>query len=131
MSATDPKQTIGNIALSAHPIESGGIMVGDIVIVAYRPKAGHDGELFALVKDHVPFLRRLGLATDRPATAMRGKDGVIVEVFEWKAGAIASAHENSDVQELWAKYAAVCDFVPLRELPEAKDMFAQFEPIEL
>ena len=105
--------------------------MGDIVIVAYRPKAGHDDELLDLVKDHVPFLRRLGLATDRPASAMRGKDGVIVEVFEWKTGAIASAHENPDVQALWGRYAAVCDYVPLHELPEAKDMFAQFEAIDL
>lgn len=105
--------------------------MGDMVIVAYRPKAGCDGELLELIKDHVPFLRRLGLVTSRPAFAMRGKDGVIVEVFEWKAGAISSAHENSDVQRLWAKYAAVCDYVALHELPEAKDMFAQFEPIEL
>ena len=105
--------------------------MGDIVIVAYRPKAGHDDELLDLVKDHVPFLRRLGLATDRPASAMRGKNGVIVEVFEWKTGAIASAHENPDVQALWGRYAAVCDYVPLHELPEAKDMFAQFEAIDL
>ena len=105
--------------------------MGDIVIVAYRPKSGCDDKLLELVKDHAPFLRRLGLATDRPATAMRGKGGVIVEVFEWRNGAIASAHENPDVQELWARFAAICDYVPLSELPEAEDMFAQFEPIDL
>ena len=105
--------------------------MGEIVNVAYRPKAGRECELLDLVKDHVPFLRRLGLATDRQATAMRGKDGVIVEVFEWEEGAIASAHENLDVQALWGKFAAVCDYIPLHELPEAKDMFAQFEPIDL
>lgn len=105
--------------------------MGDIVIVAYRPKSGCDNDLLDLVKQHVPYLRRLGLVTDRPALAMIGKGGVIVEVFEWAAGAIASAHENPDVQALWAKYAAVCDYVPLHELPEAKDMFAQFEPTEL
>ena len=105
--------------------------MGDIVIVAYRPKSGCDNELLDLVKQHVPYLRRLGLVTDRPALAMIGKGGVIIEVFEWAEGAIASAHENSDVQALWAKYAAVCDYVPLHELPEAKDMFAQFEPIDL
>lgn len=49
--------------------------MGDMAIVAYRPKAGLDGELLGLVKAHVPSLRRLGLATDRPASAMRGKDG--------------------------------------------------------
>ena len=105
--------------------------MGDIVIVAYRPKAGCDDELLALVKDHVPLLRSLGMATDRSALVMRGKDDVIIEVFEWKAGAIAAAHENPDVQSFWAKYTAVCDYVPLHELPEAKDMFAQFEPIDV
>jgi hypothetical protein len=62
---------------------------------------------------------------------MRSKDGVILEVFEWCEGAIASAHENPDVLEIWGRYAAVCDYVPLSELPEAKDLFAQFEPIDL
>ena len=57
-------------------------------------------------------------------------DGVVVEIFEWRTGAIASAHEHPDVQALWNKYTAVCDYVPLKELPEAEDMFAQFEPIE-
>ena len=57
--------------------------------------------------------------------------GLIVEVFEWKTGAIASAHENLDVQAFWGRYPAVCDYVPLHELPEAKDMFAQFVPIDL
>ncbi len=105
--------------------------MSDMVIVAYRPKVGCENELLELVKDHVPFLRRLGLATDRPALVMRAKEGVIVEVLEWKMGAIAKAHENPDVQALWAKFASVCDYVPLSELPEAKDMFAQFEAAEL
>ncbi len=105
--------------------------MGDIVIAAYRPKAGQDAALLQLVKAHVPLLRRLGLATDRPATAMRAKDGTIVEVFEWHTGAIAAAHENPDVLALWAKYDAVCDHVPLHDLPEARTLFAEFEPIDL
>ncbi|MEJ2603493.1 MAG: hypothetical protein P8172_09385 [Gammaproteobacteria bacterium] len=105
--------------------------MGEMVIVAYRPKAGRESELLDLVRDHVPFLRRLGLATDRPASAMRSNNGVIVEVFEWEDGAITSAHENPEVQALWKRFAAVCDYIPLYELPEAKDIFAQFEPIDL
>jgi hypothetical protein len=105
--------------------------LGDMVIVGYRPKPGRESDLLALTRDHVPALRRLGLATERPALAMRSKDGVIVEVFEWRDGAITRAHENPEVQAMWERYGAVCDYVPLNELPEAKDMFAQFEPIEL
>jgi hypothetical protein len=56
-------------------------MVREMVIVAYQPKAGCSDQLPALLKDNVPFLRRLGLATDRCELAMKGKGGVIVEVF--------------------------------------------------
>lgn len=105
--------------------------MGDMVIVAYRPKPGKDAELLALTRDHVPELRRLGLATERAALAMRSRDGIIVEVFEWQDGAIDAAHTNPDVLALWERYGAVCDYVPLHELPEARDMFAQFAPIDL
>lgn len=41
--------------------------MGHMVIAVYRPKDGCSEKLLELVKDHVPFSRRLGLATDRPA----------------------------------------------------------------
>lgn len=105
--------------------------MGDVVIVAYRPKPGCDADLLALTRTHVPELRSLGLATERPPIALRGRDGVIVEIFEWREGAIAAAHTNPAVHAMWDRYAAVCDYVPLRDLPEAGDLFAQFEPIDL
>ena len=105
--------------------------MGDMVIVAYRPKPGCEAELLELTRAHVPKLRELELATHRPALAMISKEGVVVEVFEWCDGAIARAHENPAVLEMWGLYAAVCDYVPLQDLPEAKDMFAQFQPLEL
>jgi hypothetical protein len=105
--------------------------MGDMVIVAYRPKPGRENDLIALTRDHVPALRRLGLATDRTPLAMRTKEGIIIEVFEWQDGAIATAHANPDVLAMWEHYAAVSDYVPLHELPETRDLFAQFEPIEL
>jgi hypothetical protein len=105
--------------------------MGTMVIVAYRPKSGQAQELEALVREHVPCLRALGLVTERPAQAMRAKDGTIVEVFEWVQGAIEAAHNSSRVAELWARFANACDYVPLGELPEAEAMFAEFEPIVL
>ncbi|WP_420381629.1 hypothetical protein [Novosphingobium sp.] len=105
--------------------------MGDIVIVGYRPKPGCEAALLNLVRTHVSELRALGLATDRPPVAMTAQDGTIVEVFEWATGAIAKAHENPDVLAMWGRYAQVCDYVPLRELPEAAQMFAQFVPIDL
>jgi len=105
--------------------------MGDMVIVAYRPKPGCEEAMIDLVRDHVPDLRRWGLAADRPALAMRAGDGTIVEVFEWCDGAIARAHEHPDVLAMWGRYAQVCDYVPLRDLTEAAQMFAQFVPIDL
>ncbi|WP_428394009.1 hypothetical protein [Lichenicoccus sp.] len=104
--------------------------MGDMVIVAYRPKPARDPDLLDLVRDHVPRLRTLGLATDRPALAMRNAHGVIIEVFEWRDGAIDSAHAHPEVLALWERFAGVCDYVPLHELPETSEMFARFEPIE-
>ncbi|UPG84619.1 hypothetical protein L2Y94_14955 [Luteibacter aegosomatis] len=105
--------------------------MGNVVIVAYRPKPGREDDLLALTRSHVPELRRLGLTTKRPSLAMRSKEGVVIEVFEWKEGAIESAHANPAALAMWERYAAVCDYVPLRDLPEAQDMFAQFEPVDL
>lgn len=102
-----------------------------MVIVAYRPKPGCTEELEALVREHVPCLRTLGLVTERPAQAMRAKDGTILEVFEWAQGAIEAAHNSSRVADLWERFASTCDYVPLRELPDAEAMFAEFEPLAL
>ena len=104
--------------------------MGDMVIVAYRPKPGQEDALLDLTRDHVPMLRRLGLATDRPCLVMRSGSGVIIEVFEWRDGAIAMAHQTPEIHQMWARYAEVCDYAPLKDLPEAGDLFAQFQPID-
>ncbi|SEG54292.1 hypothetical protein SAMN05421819_3412 [Bryocella elongata] len=102
-----------------------------LVIVAYKPKPGMEAELLQLTLEHVPLLRKLGLATNRPALAGRAKDGTIVEVFEWAPGAIAKAHTDPEVGKLWVRYNAACDYVPLNSVAEASDMFAGFVPIDL
>lgn len=105
--------------------------MGEMMILAYRPKPGRDEALLALVRDHLPGLRRLGLATDRAAQAMRAKDGTILETFEWEDGAISRAHEHPEVLAMWGRFAEACDYVPLRDLAEAGELFAQFEPLEI
>ena len=49
----------------------GGTYMGVLVIVAYRPLPGKEQQLLELTKQHLPVLRREGLATDRPSYAMR------------------------------------------------------------
>lgn len=104
--------------------------MGQFSIACYRPKTGKEDELLELTHEHIPILRKEGLVTDRPAYAMRAKDGTIVEVFEWRSKeAVSSAHANPEVMKLWERYAAACDYVPLSTLAEAQEMFAGFEPI--
>ena len=98
-------------------------------IVAYRPKPGKEAELMALSREHVPYLRSLGLATERPHVIATATDGTIVEVFEWAEGALEKAHSHPGVGELWTRYSAACDYVPLNTLAETGMMFANFIPM--
>jgi quinol monooxygenase YgiN len=102
---------------------------GRIVIVAYKPIAGKEKQLDALMKTHVEILRKEGLATDRESMLMRCTDGSVLEVFEWKSReAIESAHNNPAVQKMWQEYGEVCTFVPLSQVKETQNMFAEFAP---
>jgi quinol monooxygenase YgiN len=102
---------------------------GVIVICSYRPKPGQADAMKALIREHVPALRKLGLATDRPAIHMQAADGTLIEIFEWVSeDASRGAHENPKVQELWERYAALCEFVPMADVPETAKPFAHFTP---
>jgi hypothetical protein len=105
--------------------------MGRIVIACYRPKPGQDAALHALARTHVATLRSIGLVTDRPPITMQASDGTIVEVFEWaSADAIQAAHGHPAVLKMWEQYAAVCDYVPIAQVPEAAQLFADFSPVE-
>lgn len=100
--------------------------MGLVAIVAYRPKPGREAELLELTREHHPILRKEGLVTDRPPIVTRAKDGTIVEVFEWVEGGAEGAHTNPAVADLWRRYEAVCDYVPLNKLAECEALFAGF-----
>ena len=102
-----------------------------VVVVAYRPKAGKRDELLELVREHVPYLRSVGMATERVAVIAEASDGTIVEVFEWAPGGVEKAHHHPGVGKLWERFFAACDAVPLKDLPEASSLFAGFKPLEL
>ena len=105
---------------------------GRLVIVCYEPKPGKDGDLRKLLRDHVPTLRREGLATDRPAYFMQAQSGAYIEVFEWQSqAAIDRAHSDPAIQEMWKAFGEACDYRKLRDLAEANDLFAGFTPVDL
>jgi hypothetical protein len=102
--------------------------MGRAVIVAYRPRAGRQADLEALVRQHVPILESLGLVTSRPATLMKAHDGTIVEVFEWASkAAIDRAHSDPTVQDLWRRFGDCCDYIPIGSVPESGQLFSEFE----
>lgn len=101
--------------------------MGKIVIACYRPKPGMKERLAELTRRHVHRLRAEGLVTDREPIVMEAQDGTVVEVFEWKsAEAIEAAHSNPRVQRMWEEYANICEYVPIAELDEAKQLFSEF-----
>ncbi len=61
---------------------------------------------------------------------MRSTDGTIVEVFESVSQeAIAGAHHNPAVLELWKRFEAVRSYETPANLPKFQKMFSHFEPI--
>lgn len=106
--------------------------MGQFTIACYKPKPGKEADLAQIVQEHVPILRQEGLVTNRVAHAMKCKDGTIVEVFEWASvEAIAAAHKNPNVMTMWDRFNVACDIVKLVDVPESKEMFAGFEPIDV
>jgi hypothetical protein len=102
-----------------------------VVIVAYRPKPGKRDDLLQLLREHVPYLRSEGLATERQVVFAEGSDGSIIEVFEWTSGGVEKAHKHPGVGKLWERFFAACDAVPLHNLPESSSPFASFKPLDL
>ena len=107
-------------------------MPDEMVIAVYRPKAGKDAALLALIARHVATLRAEGLATSRPALLMRAGDGSYLEIFEWKGGTKSSdaAHSNPRVREIWDPMMECCDFGSLSSLPESAHPFPHFTAVD-
>ena len=104
--------------------------MGSISVACYKPRPGKEAELLELVRNHLPPLRSQGLVTGRPSIVMRTADGTIIEVFEWLSqDAIAAAHENPVVLDLWKRFETVCWYETPSNIPEFQHMFAHFEPI--
>lgn len=101
--------------------------MGRYAIVGYRAKPGMQSTLEALVGRHWDVLRGEALVSDRPAYHMRAADGTVVEIFEWLSeSSVERAQGNAAVQALRSEFAAVCDLVPVGQLPETDQLFSEF-----
>jgi hypothetical protein len=104
--------------------------MGSISIACYKPRPGCEEALLDLVRNHLPPLREQGLVTNRDSIVMRTADGTIIEVFEWVSQeAIAGAHSNPAVLDLWKRFEAVCWYETPANLAEFKNMFSHFEAV--
>jgi hypothetical protein len=105
-------------------------MPSSISVACYRPKPGCEDALLVEVRNHLPPLRAQGLVTERVPIVMRAQDGTVIEIFEWVSQeAIAGAHSNPVVLEIWERFVAVCDYEVPANIPEFQNMFAHFEPL--
>ena len=106
--------------------------MGRVVIAVYRPLEGKEERLRELIREHLPILRREGLATDRESVVLRSGNGTLLELFEWRSEqAIEEAHRNPRVLAMWEDFAATCQYGSLSDLDEAKAMFPEFELVDL
>ena len=102
--------------------------MGIHVLAVYVPKDDRADALAAEIVGHVPLLRRLGLATERPSTVWRAPDGTMIEHFEWvDRAAIDAAHRHPEVLAMWARYDDCCTYGTLAGLPNAAAPFPEFE----
>lgn len=104
--------------------------MGILVICSYSPHPGKEDEARLLMQGHVPLLRAHDLITDRPVVQGVGKDGQLIEIFEWKSvDASRGAPAISEIGAHWKVMSEVMDFVPLASLPESQHAFAHFSPL--
>jgi len=104
--------------------------MGSISVACYKPRPGKEEVLLELVRNHLPPLRAEGLVTDRASIVMRTESGTIIEIFEWVSQeAIAGAHPNLVVLDLWKRFEAACWYETPANLSEFQNMFAHFEPV--
>lgn len=105
--------------------------MGSLVIACYKPFPDKENEFMALVREHVPALRALGLATERKPIVMRASCGTVLEIFEWVSSEAAQkAHHMPEIAKLWERFGAVCEFKKPSDVGDLSRMFPHFDPID-
>jgi hypothetical protein len=106
-----------------------GLAMGRIVIVAFRPRPGRQQALESLIRRHDQLLRAEGLVSDRRPTLMRAADGTMVQLLEWVVP-VETIRGAPVLRSMRAEFEAVAEFVPLADVPEARQLFADFEAVD-
>jgi hypothetical protein len=91
-------------------------------IVTYVPKPGKEAELLALVRQHEPALRKVGLVTAEPFRVWRAYDirkerVQFIEHFTWKDGQASDiAHQTPEVMAVWEPMGPVLEALTICEV---------------
>ncbi|MFC4761811.1 antibiotic biosynthesis monooxygenase family protein [Dyella koreensis] len=103
-----------------------------LVIVAYKPKPGKERELLAAIREQVRLLRSEQFISDHPISLVRARNGAIIEVFEWcSAQSKRRAYDHPAFRALRNDFSKACYYMPLAQLAESSQIFAEFEPVTL
>lgn len=103
-----------------------------LVIVAYKLKPGKECELLTAIREHVRALRSELLISDRSVSLMRVRNGAIIKVFEWcSSGSKRRAHNHPAIRAFWDDFSRSFYYMPLTQLTESSQIFAEFEPVML
>lgn len=93
-------------------------------IVAQRPHQGKEEDTIKKFKEHDVALRKLGFTTERPVLWMRGKEGHVIEVAEWRSQQkVEEAQSHPTVTGLWAQFDNLTDNTRLKDLGDAKESY--------
>ena len=99
----------------------------ELALSAYRPVSGKADELQVFFADELATLRRRGHVTERRAPVVRTDSGEFLVVLEWSSDhAVADAHEDPEILELWRRKSELADYVAPRELAGSDVPFARW-----
>ena len=78
-------------------------MAKETVVCTYRVKASDEERFRSLLGRHSRTLEQLGFVTGEPAAVYRSVDEppTYIEIFTWRDGGFADAHEHPDVLAIW------------------------------
>jgi hypothetical protein len=102
--------------------------VATSIIVGYRPFPGRTDLVISILLEVYEAMQRAGLITARRPWIMRSEEGNVVAAFEMtNEYSFAASEKIREVAALRARLMGVAERVPLGQLHEASQPFAEFE----
>lgn len=98
------------------------------IIVGYRPFPGRTDLVVSILLEIYEVMQRAGLITARRPWIMRSGDGNVVAAFDMtNEYSYAASEKIREVSMLRARLMGVAERVPLSDLRESNDPYAEFE----